>query len=167
MRAGLRFFALLLIALIPGTTGCYTARTSVPSHIKTIGIPIFANRSLQPALEDELTRRVIERFERNAQLKVEEPRSADAELDGTITEYSNKVYRFNDQERADEYVVTITLDVAVTDRQKNKELWSQQGIRVSATYLVSGAQARTEADARKEAVEQVADILLSRTVEGW
>ena len=50
---------------------------------------------------------------------------------------------------------------------QNRELWSQEGIRASATYLISGAQARTEADARKEAVAQLADILLSRTVEGW
>lgn len=161
----LRLPAILLC--LAALTGCYTARTSVPSHIKTIGIPIFVNRSLQPALEDEITRRVIERFERNAQLKIAEPRNAHAELEGTVTEYSNSVYRFNDQERADEYIVTITLDVAVTDRQKNRELWSQQGIRVSATYLVSGPLARTEATARAEAVGQIADILLSRTVEGW
>lgn len=163
----MRQYLLLTALVLSGASGCYTARTSVPPHIKTIGVPIFANRSLQPAVEEEITRRVIERLELNAQLKLAEPRSADAELDGTVTEYSNKVYRFNDQERADEYVVTITLDVAVMDRMKNKELWSQQGIRVSATYLVSGAQARTEADARREAVDQLAGILVSRTVEGW
>jgi hypothetical protein len=88
-------------------------------------------------------------------------------VDGTITTYTNRVYRFNNQEKADEYIVTITLDVGVMDRAKNRELWSQEGIRASATYLISGVQARTEADARKEAVAQLADILLSRTVEGW
>ena len=50
---------------------------------------------------------------------------------------------------------------------KNKDLWSQEGIRASATYLLGGAQARTEADARKEIEGQIADIILSRTVEGW
>lgn len=165
MRRTLPFAcALLLGALL---AGCYTARNSIPSHIKTIAIPVFVNRSLQAALEDELTQRVIDRFQTNNQLRLAEPGEANAELDGTITAYTNNVYRFNNQERADEYIVTITLDVAVLDRVKNRELWSQEGIRASATYLISGSQARTEADARKEAVNQVADILLSRTVEGW
>lgn len=165
MRRILRLSAvLLLMGTLPG---CYTARNSVPSHIKSIAIPVFANKSLQSAVEDELTQKVIERFQSNNQLRLAEPGEADAELDGTITTYTNRVYRFNNQERADEYIVTITLDVGVMDRAKNRELWSQEGIRASATYLISGAQARTEADARKEAVAQLADILLSRTVEGW
>lgn len=155
------------VVCVGGLAGCYTARSSVPSHIKTIAIPVFANKSLQAAVEDELTQKVIDRFQTNNQLRLAEPGEANAELDGTITAYTNRVYRFNNQEKADEYIVTITLDAAVLDRVKNRELWSQEGIHASATYLISGAQARTEADARKEAVAQLADILLSRTVEGW
>ena len=45
--------------------------------------------------------------------------------DGTITTYTNRVYRFNNQERADEYIVTITLDVGVMDRaKKGRSLWT-------------------------------------------
>lgn len=148
--------------------GCfYTVRTSVPGHIKTIAIPVFVNRTLQPTLETDLTQVVIDRFQKDNHLALAEAGSADAVLEGTLVNYENRVYRFDENAQAQEYIVTVTMDAVVKDQVKNKDLWSQQGIRASATYQLGGAQARTEADARKEAVEQLADILLSRTVEGW
>jgi outer membrane lipopolysaccharide assembly protein LptE/RlpB len=158
---GLAALALLL-------SGCfYTVRNSVPGHIKSIAVPVFQNQSLQPAIEDELTKRVIDRFQSDNHLAIAEARDADALVEGRVTGYDNRVYRFNEQEQAQEYIVLLTMDVTVKDREKNKDLWSQEGIRTSATYVISGPQARTEAQARTDAIAQAADIILSRTVEGW
>ncbi len=157
-----------ILAAVLLVSGCfYSVRTSVPGHIKTIAIPVFQNKSLQAAIENDLTQIVTDRFRESNQLTLSEVRSADSVLEATITGYDNKVYRFNDREQAQEYIVTMTLSVTVKDRVKNKDLWSQEGIRASATYLLGGAQARTEEDARKEIETQLADIILSRTVEGW
>jgi len=159
---------LIIAALALALTGCfYSVHTSLPGHIKTIAIPVFENRSLQAAIENDLTQVVTDRFRADNHLTLAEPRSADAVLEATIAAYDNKVYRFNDREQAQEYIVTITLDVTVKDRVKNKDLWNQEGLRASATYLLGGAQARTEEDARKDVEQQLADIILSRTVEGW
>jgi hypothetical protein len=167
-RAGRGLFLAAAALLALAGAGCfYTVRTSVPGHIKTIAIPVFRNQTLQPTLENDLTQVVIDRFQRDNHLTLAEPGGADALLEGTLVAYENRVYRFDDKAQAQEYIVTVTLDAVVKDQVKNKDLWSQQGIRASATYLLGGAQARTEADARKEAVQQLADILLSRTVEGW
>jgi hypothetical protein len=154
---------LALVAL----AGCYTVRSSVPGHIKTIAVPVFRNESLQSGVDDEVTRAVIDRFQRNNALQVAEPAAANALLEGTIKSYENRVFRFDEREQAQEYVVTLTADVVVRDLFKNRELWTQEGIRTSATYAVSGPTERSEAEARQEAVEQLAEILLSRTVEGW
>jgi hypothetical protein len=156
--------ALLGASLI---AGCYTVRSSVPGHITSIGIPVFRNESLQTGVDDEVTRAVIDRFQRNNALQIAEPAAANALLEGTIKNYENRVFRFDDREQAQEYVVTLTADVVVRDLVKNRELWTQEGIRTSATYAVSGPTERSEAAARQEAVEQLAEILLSRTVEGW
>lgn len=158
---------LLMAWLLPALSACYTVKSSVPGHIKTIGIPIFRNETLQSGIEDEVTQEIIARFQRNGTLSIAEPGVANALLEGTVSGYDNRVFRFNDREQAQEYIVAVTLDVTVRDRVRNRELWSQKGIRTTATYLLSGAQARSEADARKDAVQQAADILLSRTVEGW
>jgi hypothetical protein len=139
----------------------------VPGHIKTIAIPVFQNSSLQPAIEEEITNRVIERFQRSNQLPIAEARDADAVVEGLITGYDNRVYRFNEAEQAQEYIVIVTMNVTVKDQVRNKELWNQEGIRTSATYLISGPQSRSESQARQDAVDQAAEIILSRTVEGW
>ena len=158
----------LFISLFLLLTGCfYSVRTSLPGHIKSIAIPVFENRTLQSAIENDLTQVVTDRFRQDNHLSLAEARSADAVLEGTIATYDNKVYRFNNDEQAEEYIVTMTFNITVKDRVKNKDLWSQEGIRASATYLLGTAQARTEADARKEIEGQIADIILSRTVEGW
>jgi hypothetical protein len=77
------------------------------------------------------------------------------------------VYRFNEEEQAQEYIVILTLDVIVKDQVKGKDLWNQEGIRTTATYIISGPQARPESEARTDAITQAADIILSRTGEGW
>lgn len=162
---GSRLAAGVLLAL--ALAGCYTVKSSVPGHIKTIAVPVFRNESLQSGVDDEVTRAVIDRFQRNNALQIAEPAAANAILEGTIKNYENRVFRFDEREQAQEYVVTLTADVVVRDLVKNRELWTQEGIRTSATYAVSGASERSEAEARQEAVEQLAEILLSRTVEGW
>lgn len=146
---------------------CYTVKNSVPAHIKTIAIPVLRNESLQAGVEDEATRRIIQRFQDRNVLAIAEPSAANSLLDGVIRNYENKVYRFDDQEQAQEYIVIITANVIVQDRVKNKELWSEEGIRATATYEVVGPRIRTETDARAEAIDQLADIILSRTLEGW
>jgi len=163
-----RFPLILLWHLLAlGALSCYTVKNSVPAHIKSIAIPVLRNESLQGGVEDEATRRIVQRFQDRNVLAIAEPDKANALLDGVIKNYENKVYRFDDQEQAQSYIVIITVNVIVQDRVKNKELWSQEGIRATATYDVVGPRIRTESDARAEAVDQLADIILSRTVEGW
>ncbi|MDZ4804007.1 MAG: LPS assembly lipoprotein LptE [Candidatus Eisenbacteria bacterium] len=146
---------------------CYTVKNSIPGHIKTIAIPVLRNESLQGGVEDEATRRIIQRFQERNVLAIAEPATANSLLEGVIKNYENKVYRFDDKEQASEYILIITVNVIVQDRVKNKELWSEEGIRATATYEVVGPRIRTESEARTEAIDQLADIILSRTLEGW
>jgi hypothetical protein len=161
--------ALLLATAAPvlALAGCYSFRDAVPSHIKSIAVPVFRNETLQSGIEEDVTRQVIDRFQRDNSLAIAEVNDADAVLEGTLTGYDNRVYRFNDAEQAEEYIVVLTLDITVKDRVKNKDMWQQEGMRTTATYLLSGDQARTETEARQEAIEQLSDVILSRTVAGW
>lgn len=166
-----RLFSAMLILYLAAAvlvSGCfYSVRDTVPGHIKTIAIPVFRNETLQAAIEEDVTRQVIDRFQKDNSLTLAEEADADAVLEGRLTGYDNRVYRFNDAEQAEEYIVVLTLDITVKDRVKNKDMWHQEGMRTTATYLLSGDQARTEAEARQEAIEQLADVILSRTVAGW
>lgn len=155
--------ALLLAA------GCYTFNPSaIPSHIKTINIPTVENKTLEVGLAEELTTDLTDRFVQDNTLKVVQS-DADAVLEATITGYENRVFGFTSNQVADEYIVILTVDMALRDRVKNKELWSQTGVVGRASYSTSGSGGgiTSEEEARKQAMKQVVDSAISRTVEGW
>lgn len=165
------------LAILLGAAACsllscaYTVRTrSLPAHLKTIAIPVFENSTTEYRLEEELTTAVIDRFVRDNQLRVVDQRTANAVLRGRVVSYRNAVFGFSDEARAQEYRVTITIAVSFKDQIKNRELWSDDNLAKTANYYVqdvAGQTARTEIDGRREAVQKMADEILSRTVEGW
>ncbi len=162
----------LAVALACLGAGCaYTVRSgALPAHLRTVAIPVFENSTTEYALEQDLTNAVIDRFIRDNSLKVVDERSASAVLRGKIIEYRNSVFGFSEQNRAQEYRVSITVQVSFKDVVKNRELWSEAALQKTANYYVQpvgGDSARTEADGRRTAVGKIADEVLARTVQGW
>jgi outer membrane lipopolysaccharide assembly protein LptE/RlpB len=162
---------LILAALACGTSCAYSVRTtSLAPHLKTVAIPVFENGTTEYTLEQEITEAVIARFVSNNALRVVDERSANAVIRGRVTQYRNAVFGFSEQTRAQEYRVTIEVDVRFKDLVKNREVWAEPKMVKTANYYVQdvpGQAARTEQDGRKEAIQKIADEILSRTVEGW
>ncbi len=164
--------ALLLIgaALSAGSCAYTTSTALLPSHLKTVAIPVFENATTEYTLEQQVTEAVVARFVADNHLRVVDERSADAVVRGKIMLYKNAIFGFSAQNRAQEYRVTITVSVVFRDQVKNREIWSEPGLVKTANYYVQdvpGQTARTELDGRKEAIAKIADEILSRTVEGW
>ena len=160
------------MTLAVAVAGCaYTTTTALlPSHIKKVAIPVFENTTSEYNLEREITDAVIARFVADNHVKIVDERSADAVIRGRVTSYKNSVFGFSAAERSQEYRVTIGLDVRFKDLVKNRELWSDAEMVKTANYYVQpvpGDTARTELDGRKQAIQKIADEILSRTVEGW
>jgi len=158
---------LLLGALL--TTGCYTFNpAALPGHIKTLEIPVVANRTLEPALAEQVTKGLSDRFIADNTLKVVQ-KNADAVLEGEVTGYQDRVFGFNSSRQANEYIVILTVKLTLRDRVKNKELWSSDAVVGRASYFVESSQSgvTSETDARALAIKQVVDYAISRTVEGW
>jgi hypothetical protein len=141
----------------------------LPQHLKTVAIPVFENGTPEVQLEQEITDAVIQRFVRDNHLKIVDEKSANAVIRGKVTQYRNAVFGFSSSAQANEYRVTIGVDVTFKDLVKNRELWSDQLVKSANYYVqdVPGQSAKTELDGRKEAIEKIADEVLSRSVEGW
>ena len=160
--------ALCLLA----ASGCgYTLKTAVPSHIKTLAIPVFANNSVEFGLADEVTQSLVEGFLQDRHLRIVSERDANAVLRGTILSYQNRVFGYTRQERATEYEVVLVVQVSLRDVVKNRDLWKEDALAVRTTYNVSpvgtGDVARTESDANKDVIQKLSDQVVSRTVQGW
>lgn len=160
------------VLLAGGAGGCgYTTSTALlPSHLKTVAIPVFENATTEYTLEQDVTQAVIERFVKDNHLRVVDERSANAVIKGRITGYKNSVFGFSSANRTQEYRVSISCSVLFKDQVKNREIWSEPNLVKTANYYVvdvPGQKARTELDGRQEAITKIADEILSRTVEGW
>ncbi len=163
--------AALAMATAVGSCGYTTSPALLPSHLKTIAIPVFENSTTEFTLEQELTDAVVRRFVSDNKLKVVDERSADAVVRGKIIGYRNSVFGISSSQAvAQEYRVAITVEVTFKDQVKNREVWKEPYLEKTANYYVQdvpGQTARTEQDGRREAITKIADEIFSRSVESW
>ena len=161
----------LLAALLVCSPGCgYTVSSVLPSYIRTVAIPTFANNTVEHGLADDVTQALINSFLADRHLKLERERDADAVLRGTVLSYKNRVYAYTSQEVATQYEILLTVKVSLQDQVKNREIWKEDALTVRTTYNVVpvGAEAaKTETDGRRDVIQKLADQIVSRTVQGW
>jgi hypothetical protein len=150
-------------------TGCavYTfSGSTLPGHLKTVDVPLFANQSLQPQIADDITSALTTRVVSDNLLKVVSGRG-DATIAGTIRSYENQEYFYDvTQVRSatiTDYVVRIVVDVEFTDNKKSATLYkgtiTGQGIYKFATEKESDGIARAEKD--------VVDQIMQNSVQSW
>ncbi len=162
--------AAALLALTAASCAYTTSTALLPSHLKTVAVPVFENATTEYTLEQAVTDAVIARLVADNHLKVVDERSANALIKGRITLYKNSVFGFSSGAQAQEYRVTLGASVTFKDLVKNRELWSEPNLTKTANYYVvdtPGATAKTELDGRKEAIAKLADEIVARSVEGW
>ncbi len=153
-----------------GSCGYTSSPALLPSHLKTVAIPVFENATTEYTLEQDVTNAVIDRFVRDNHLRIVDERSANSVIQGKIIGYKNGVFGFSAANRSQEYRVTITCSVVFKDLVKNREIWNEPNLVKTANYFVvnvPGDSARTELDGRKEAIAKIADEILTRSVESW
>jgi hypothetical protein len=167
-RAELGFSLLLAIILL--TSCAYSFRGSnLPPHIKTIGIPNFENETLEPGLSQEVTAGVIDRFIKDGRLKLAPEDKANARIEARIIKYENKVYNYSTDQSPRDYIVVLTVAVTMRDQVKNRDLWKDDNMTRTATYVpdATGDNAANEEAARKNAIESLAGDVVTRTMEQW
>jgi outer membrane lipopolysaccharide assembly protein LptE/RlpB len=169
--ASCRWLRTLSAVLLVWAPGCgYTVSSVLPSYIRTIAIPTFANSTVEHALADDITQALINSFLADRRLRLERERDADAVLRGTVLSYRNRVYAYTSQEVATQYEILLTVKVSLRDQVKNREIWKEDALSVRTTYSVvpvGSEPAKTEADGRREIIQKLADQIVSRTVQGW
>ncbi len=158
MRVGA---ALLLLGTMLGGCG-YTVNGTLPSHINTVAVPIFRNRTQEPAIEGFITRAVVEAFSTNGRLKVVGSGNADAILDGEITEYSVASIAFDKDSNVRQYRLVVTVNLRMRDMRKRALLFQQNAVREQADFRVQNAVSATIS--REETALQAAAVDIGRAI---
>ena len=157
MRRG----AVLLLAALLGGCG-YTVNGTLPSHIQTVAVPIFQNRTSEPAIEGLITRAVVEAFSTNGRLKVVSREHADAVLDGEITSYAVSSIAFNRDANVVQYRLQVTINLRMRDLRRNKVLFQENNIREQSDFRVQNAVSQTIS--REETALRAAAVDIGRSI---
>ena len=160
-------FGLVLYAL--GLAGCgYSFRGNLPDHIKTVAVPIFTNKTSEPAVESFLTSAVVEAYATNGRLRVVRPEEADAVLDGEVVGYSVQSIAFDNQANVRVYRLLVTMNIKFRDVRRNSVLFEQQGLKEKSDFQVLGAVSQTigsEEGAVRTAARDIARSIVSLTID--
>lgn len=150
--------------------GCYSFSARTSTHIRSVAVPFFENRSGQFGLEGAVTEAVAKGFLDDGDLRVVDERSADSVLRGVITGYDHKAAVYDQREQVSTMRVTITADISYRDLTKNTVVWEQQALSAWGQYrlLASGeGPAQTEEDGQVEAIRRLVQEILARSIETW
>jgi hypothetical protein len=107
----------------------------LPAYIRTIGIPLFMNRTPFVALEQLLTERVRVEFQNRGQYAVQPTDTgADGIVHGDILGISAVPAGFNTDQLATRYRFTVNVAVKFDDATQKKTLWENPNLAFSDEY---------------------------------
>jgi len=163
--------ALSLLALFGCGYHLAGTGTSLPEHIKTIGVPIFVNNTQGYQVEQKITGDVVQLLVQRGKYKVvPESTNVDALLKGTILSVSLVPITFQSDGRGKDYNVIITAKVTFTDVIDKKVLYTNPGYVFRGQYQIDPTSI-TYFDRSSEAVDQIAkdfaESVVSAILEGF
>lgn len=152
---------LVTLGLLLGGCG-YTVQGTLPAHINTVAVPIFENRTAEPAIEGFITRAVVEAFSTNGRLKVVGREHADAILDGEITGYNIVSIAFDREANVRQYRLVVRVNLRMRDVRRNALLFEQSDVREQADFRVQGLVSQTIS--REETALRAAAVDIGRSI---
>ena len=161
-------YVLMLVLLFP-SCGYHLDGygSALPSHIRTIAIPVFKNVSSQPNIHRDATDAIRKKFITDARLKLVGSSTADLLLRGTITDYQLRAVSFSGKDVAEEYIVRLGVQIETYDQVKKKILLNQkfttQWDYRATSNIINSESARFAA--LKEAYDDLAAQLIGIIVE--
>lgn len=160
--------ALALGLLAAAVAGCgYSFHGTLPDHIQTVAVPVFVNKTGEPAIESFLTSAVVEAFSTNGRLRVVKREDADAVLEGEVIGYSVQSISYDSQANVRQYRLTVTMNLKLLDMRKSAVLFEEHSLREKADFQVMNAVSQTisrEETAVRTAATEIARAIVSLTV---
>ncbi len=152
----MRFLTVLLLLLT--VVGCgyhFPAQGgALPGGVQKIFLPLFANGTAEPRLENYLSSKVSEVFARNANLlQVEDRQQAEAVLEGVISSYRTRAYSYDKNDDISEYRSTMVVSAKFRQVEDGRLLWQGQ-VSWDDEYPAADDKSLQE-DFEQQAIEEI------------
>lgn len=149
--------------------GYYTfSGSTLPSHLRTIAIPMFDNKTTEFGVPEDLTDALINEFTKDNTLKVVDRRAADSIIEGTIINIREQAGAYNQQEQVQEIRIYVRVRAKFEDLKKNMVIW-EEDISQWGTYSPDSPteESSSRQDAVGEAISKIVTDIFNRTISGW
>lgn len=159
--------AISVIAL----AGCSNSFSSgLPSHVKTVEVQIFRNKTMYNSIEAILTRSIIDRINADPRIRVVS-RNGDALITGEIMSVNRSTIRETTTNEPGTVEVTVNATFSFYDNVEGKFLLEDVSVNSAASGRSSGiyesSLGDTSAEGERGASEQLAAEIVRRTVGMW
>jgi len=163
------FFLFIFYSIVNfNSCGVYSfSGASVPSHLKSISIPIAQDRSGsgEPGLRELLTNQLIKKFIDDNSLQVSDKGKANANLECTITGFTDVPNIVASGENITSRRITINVKVIYKDNVKKKKIFD----KVFSNYgdYKPAVNLTNRKDAINTAIDRITEDILLSVVSGW
>jgi hypothetical protein len=160
--------ALILLASALNCVGCYSfTGASVPTHLKTIAIPLFDDQSGsgEASLREKLTRTLTDLFIRDNSLEVADKGAADSILEGAIVSTRDEILTVGGGDTVNKRRINMSVKVVYQDMRLRKKVFDKTFTN-SGDYDPGKGFAQRQA-AFDEAIRKISEDILLETVSGW
>lgn len=157
-------YLLLSVFLVAGC-GYYSFKGALPSHLKSIAVPLFNDRTPNPNVRENLTNRVIDAFIADNTLKVVDETKADLILTGAINSILVQPAIVKSGEEVAESKVVVSVAVKCEDIKLSKILFERSFQQYGLMGESAGLDEREAAI--NEALELITEDIVNATLGGW
>ena len=117
----------------------------LPAYIKTIGVPIFVNRTVIFNLETLVSQKVRAEFIGRGKYQIlPEATGVDALLNGEITAVTLAPATFNAGQLASRYAITMVAKIELREVRENKVLWENPSVMFRQEYDATAGRTVTD-----------------------
>ena len=158
----------LLVSVALSLTVCFYGFSGrgLPSHIQTVAIIPFENRTASPELQRELAETMRTALHDRLGLRDATEARANAVVRGTIQRYETDIpvgySADNKQTTSAKRQLQITVDIEMIDQVNGKTLWQRKGLNAEGQY-----EERGEAAGRKQAIDRIIADIITGAQSQW
>lgn len=132
---------LLALALLVATLGCgyrfAGRRGSLPESIRVVSVPLFANTTSRPKLDQALTAAIRAEFVKSGAVRVcTSPQEGDAVLSGTIRSFSAVPVGLRSDNVSTSFLIQMVVDIRLTERSTGRTLYEANGVMLRDEYTI-------------------------------
>jgi len=171
--------ALAMAALLGGCG--YSTHSLVPPGQDSIYVENFVNQikvtseitdekpyyAYVPNMETDITRSVIDRFLIDGTYELKNEKDAYCTLKGELVDYRREALRYDTNDNVSEYRLSVVVNMKLVETKTGNVIWHEERFAGEESYRTEGPYASSESVALNEAIDDLAERIVERTVENW